>query len=83
MISIPPATLVWDNQNKDDFEKSVQSVITAIARASEQGLRKTNFNPINHQHYEAVKREFQQHGYYFTPTGYIGGILQRTENINW
>ena len=81
---IPRASEIWDNQkNKGAYEKSAASVIRDIQRASEAGRRQTCFNPYDYTHYDAVKREFESRGYYFTPTGYIGGVWQRTENITW
>lgn len=82
-MNIPSASEVWQNQNKDGFEKAVQSVVRSIQRASEQGYRKTCFNPSDNRYYDAVKKEFLKNGYWFTPTGYIGGVWQRSENINW
>lgn len=83
-MNIPHASDVWNSQqNKSDFEKSVNSVVRDIQRTSQAGRRQTCFNPYDHRHYDAVKREFELKGYYFTPTGYVGGVWQRTENINW
>lgn len=83
MANIPSASDVWQSQNKDSYERSVQSVVRDIQIASERGLRRTCFNPYDHRHYDAIKREFENKGYYFTPTGYVGGVWQLTENINW
>lgn len=83
MVKIPSAQEVWENQtNKDEFVKSCEIVVQDISRAAKEGRRKTNFNPYSNQ-YEAVKNEFRKKGYYFTPTGYIGGVWQLTEDINW
>lgn len=83
MVTIPTAADVWHSQNKDGFEKSINSVVRDIKRASDQGLRSTCFNPYDYRFYDSVKAEFQKQGYYFTPTGYVGGVWQRSENINW
>lgn len=77
------------------YKKAVESVMRAIERASENGLRKTCFNPSAYWYEteygtrtfmkfdDEVKAEFKRYGYRFEPTGYIGGVWQRTENICW
>ena len=83
MVNIPSANEVWEKQtNKDEFQKSCEKVLRDIEKAAREGRRKVCFNPSMGQ-YDAVKRAFENKGYYFTPTGYIGGVWQRTENINW
>lgn len=83
MVEIKTAASVWANQPKADFNDAVASVMRQIEAASAKGLRKTCFNPSNNQYYDAVKRAFQEQGYHFSPTGYIGGVWQNTENICW
>jgi hypothetical protein len=77
------------------YKQAVESVMRAIERASQEGRRKTCFNPSAYWYVtesgvrtfmrfdDEVKVEFKKHGYRFEPTGYIGGVLQRTENICW
>lgn len=80
---------------KKGYERAVESVMRAIEKASQNGYRKTCFNPSVYW-YETeygirtfmsfdneVKKEFKKHGYWFEPTGYVGGVWQRTENICW
>ena len=82
-MKIPSAYEVWEKQsNKDVFEKACEKVVRDIEKAAKEGRRKVCFNPPGGQ-YDAVKRAFADKGYYFTPTGYIGGVWQHTENINW
>lgn len=59
------------------------SVLRSIEKAQKEGRRDTCFDPRPCEQYEAVKREFENHGYVFRPTGYIGGVWQRTEHICW
>lgn len=77
------------------YKQAVDSVMRAIERASSEGRRKTCFNPSAYWYEtedgtktfmrfdDEIKAEFKRHGYRFEPTGYIGGVLQRTENICW
>lgn len=77
------------------YKQAVESVMRAIERASKKGYRKTCFNPMAYWYTteigirtfmrfdDEVKEEFKKYGYRFEPTGYIGGVLQRTENICW
>lgn len=77
------------------YKKAVESVMRSIERASLQGKTKTCFNPSAYWYktqygvdtfidfYDEVKEEFKKHGYRFEPTGYVGGVLQKTENICW
>lgn len=83
-MMIRTAKEVWDNQsNRNDFERCCESVMRAIDRASERGLRECVFNPPIAEHYHATKTEFAKHGYTFHPTGYVGGVRQDSEQICW
>jgi hypothetical protein len=67
-------------QNK--LTNAIISVTKDIAWASGKGLTKTCFRcPYDIQ--EDVKQKFLENGYNFQPTGYVGGVLQRTEDITW
>lgn len=80
---------------KKGYKQAVESVMRAIEKASNEGRRKTCFNPSAYWYEteygtrtfmkfdDEVKREFEKHGYTFEPTGYIGGVWQRTEDIMW
>lgn len=80
---------------KAGYEKAVNSVMRAIERASEKGYRNACFNPSVYWYqtetglatyidfYCEVREEFKKHGYTFKPTGYVGGVWQRTEDIYW
>ena len=77
------------------YTQAVDSVMRAIERASKEGRRKTCFNPSAYWYVteygtrtfmkfdDEVKEAFKKQGYRFEPTGYIGGVWQRTENICW
>ena len=77
------------------YQQAVESVMKAIENASKDGKRKTCFNPSAYWYVtkdgvrtfmkfdDEVKEAFKRHGYRFEPTGYIGGVWQRTENICW
>lgn len=83
-MKIPMASEMWRQQkNRYDFDHACESVLRAIERAQQEGRRDTCFDPRPSEQYDAVKREFELHGYRFRPTGFIGGIWQRTEHICW
>lgn len=83
-MNIPTASEMRASQiNNDDFEKACSSVLKEIEKAKNGGKRQVHFDPRPWQQYDAVKNAFKEKGYYFTPTGYIGGVWQLTENINW
>lgn len=63
--------------------KSISSVMAAIYRAKEKGLHDTSFTPTYNEVYDTVKYEFEKKGYWFKPTGLIGGVYQLTEQICW
>lgn len=84
-----------NNHYEIGYKKAIESVMRAIERASKEGFKKTCFNPSAYWYTtesgirtymrfdDEVKNEFKKHGYRFEPTGYVGGVLQRTENICW
>lgn len=83
-MNIPSAKEMWETQtNKGDFDKAVESVLREIDKARKAGKRQAHFDPRPCNEYSAVKHAFTEKEYWFTPTGYIGGVWQRTENINW
>ena len=81
---IKSAADVWNSQsNKGDFDKACAMVMRYIEKASSEGRRDTVFDPRPVEMYDAVKDEFKKHGYTFKPTGFIGGVWQRSEQICW
>lgn len=94
MIDIPRASDIRQQTPTEGFEQAVQAVVRDIENASKQGRRSTCFNPPAYwfdtefgrsfiRYDEEVKEEFKKKGYTFRPTGYIGGVWQRTEHICW
>ena len=76
--------------NKNGFEKKLQkeieSVERSIQRACENGRTSTcvfNCDADKSDVEIEAKKHFQKLGYTFKPTGYNGGVWQRTENICW
>ena len=95
MLSIPSANQTRQETTGTGFEEAVKSVVRAIEKAKNEGRLDCSFNPSLYRcidvdgaswcinYYDAVKQEFQKNGYAFRPTGYIGGVWQRTEHICW
>ena len=61
-----------------------------IEQANERGHDRTCFTPTCHKVdgvyidcEDELKRIFKDAGYHFAPTGYIGGVWQRSEDICW
>lgn len=80
---IAPAKDVAASTPDAMVQKSISSVMAAIYRAKDRGLHDTCFAPSYHEVYDTVKREFEKKGYWFEPTGLIGGVYQLTEQICW
>ena len=95
MIDIPRANDIREQTPSEGFDQAVESVVRDIKRASAEGRRDCCFNPTAYwyttkegirtfiKYDDAVKKLFQDKGYTFRPTGYIGGVWQRTEHICW
>lgn len=95
MIDIPSASTIRQQTPSEGFERAVQAVVRDIEEASAAGRRDCCFNPpafwyttkdgvrTFNQYDDAVKKLFLEKGYTFRPTGYIGGVWQRTEHICW
>lgn len=83
-MNIPTASDVWKNQeNKGDFDRACDIVIREIEKAAEAGRRYAHFDPRPVEQYDAVKAAFEQRGFSFRPTGYVGGVWQQTERVCW
>lgn len=94
MAYIPAAHEIRQQTPTEGFEQAVEAVVRDIERASKEGRRSTCFNPPAYwydteygrtfiRYDKEVKELFIQKGYRFRPTGYIGGVWQRTEHICW
>jgi len=75
---------------KEAIEYCKKWIMYYIEEANKRGYRKTCFSPtsetINGKHIDCeqeLKEIFSKAGYHFKPTGYIGGVLQRTIDICW
>ena len=75
------------NQTQQEFDKICQRVDSQIKKAVDQNLTSCYFacdkDIVNPNIYNKVRKAYESNGYTITPTGCIGGIWQKTENINW
>ena len=91
MIEIKSASeLKQTDERKKALEYCIKYIMMYIERANEQGKRETCFTPtmgyVNGKYIDCedeLKQMFRAKGYGFKPTGIIGGVWQRTENIYW
>lgn len=78
----------------DDRQKALEYckkwIMNNIEKANERGLRSTCFTPtvhcVNGKYIDCedeLKQIFRAAGYGFKPTGYSGGVWQRTIDITW
>lgn len=70
------------------IDEIIERVNACIRRAVERGDHKCCFDCSKYSDndapfYDDVRREFELAGYTIKPTGYIGGVWQRTEDISW
>jgi hypothetical protein len=68
---------------KNKISKGIQILNRRIALAKEQGLNCTGFVGFDFKYESEFKRLYKEKGYWFKPTGYIGGVRQDTEEICW
>ena len=78
------------NERERALEYCIRYIMKYIEQANETGKRETCFTPtvayINGKYIDCedeLKKMFRAKGYSFKPTGYIGGVWQRTTNICW
>ncbi len=75
------------NQTEKEFDKICQRVDSQIKRAVNQNLTLCYFacdkDVVSPNIYNKVRKTYEAEGYTITPTGYIGGVWQRTEDISW
>ena len=61
--------------------------VKEMAREVEHGRNSCSFIPYEHaiyeDYFEEVKAKYESVGYVIKPTGYIGGVWQRTMDIIW
>ena len=91
MIEIKkPNELKPTAERQKALEYCVKYIMMYIEKANERGLRSTCFTPtmgyVNGRYIdceEELKNMFRNKGYSFKPTGYIGGVWQKTIDICW
>lgn len=76
------------NDREEKVSKIIENINRDIKRASEKGLHECYFACSKDSYSEAtfykeVREKFESYGYRIKPTGFIGGVWQRTENIEW
>ena len=95
-IAIPEAAAIQVAAIRQEaIDDCMGYIVKAIARAAENGHRNTAFTPTAYWYTDAqgqrrclhveddLKQILKRKGYWFKPTGYIGGVWQRTEEICW
>lgn len=77
---------------RDSREEKVSRIIERIngdiKRAAKEGRHECFFDCSKNSRsqapfYQEARERFERCGYRIKPTGYIGGVWQRTENIEW
>lgn len=75
---------------KEALEHCKKWIMHYIEKANSQGYDRTCFTPtgktVNGRYIDCedeLKQIFRDAGYSFAPTGYIGGVYQRTIDIVW
>lgn len=76
------------DSREEQVSKIIERINADIKRASGKGLHECYFDCSKHNRlqapfYEEVKEKFERYGYRIKPTGYIDGVWQRTEHIEW
>lgn len=77
-------------ERQQALDHCVKWIMHYIEKANERGQNHVCFTPtgktINEKYIECedeLKEMFRLKGYYFKPTGYVGGVWQRTIDICW
>jgi hypothetical protein len=74
------------NQKKERIEKIEAKVDECIRKAVKNGTNGCYF-PCDKEGdadvYDEVRSKYERAGYKIKPTGYIGGVWQKTEDIYW
>lgn len=74
------------NAHAERLAKIEASVDREIRRAVAAGRYKTYFACDKDRDidvYDEIRAKYERAGYRIKPTGYIGGVWQRTEDIYW
>jgi hypothetical protein len=71
-----------NEKRKREIELAVFYQVRSIQRAQERGQSYASFS-VPYEYEQEIKTMFAKQGYTFKPTGYINGVLQKTERIHW
>ena len=80
---------ITDKMKQDRLKRLAEvesEVDNRISAAAEAGLTKAYFacdKEADVDVYDEIRRKYERAGYIIKPTGYIGGVWQRTEEICW
>ncbi len=88
LSEIPSAQVIRvETQEGENYKKAILKAITnlneRINRAKNNGLTDTCFGGFPYKYEYELKRLYKEKGYWFKPTGIIGGVYQTTEQICW
>jgi hypothetical protein len=73
-----------ENENyKIAISQAIKNLNKRIEEAKKKGLTDTSFGGFSYKHEDELKRLYKEKGYWFKPTGFIGGVYQTTEQICW
>ena len=73
---------VENDTYKKEMTKNINSINNRIKGAKDRGSINTCFI-VDSNYEEDLKKMYRDKGYYFKPTGYIGGDWQLSEEICW
>ena len=72
-----------NEQYKQEMIRVINNINNLIDRAKNQGLTDIVFGGHCHKYEDELKRLYREKGYWFKPTGVVGGVYQTTEQICW
>ena len=88
MIEPMQITKEMRDSREEKVSRIIEKINSDIKRAAEKGLHECFFDCSKNNYsqapfYKEVRERFERYGYRIKPTGYIGGVWQLTENIEW
>lgn len=88
MVEAMQITKEMKESRQSKIDKIVSKINKDIKEAVEKGCNSTYFacdkdSYDTEDFYDDVRRIFERSGYTIRPTGYYGGVWQRTEHIMW
>jgi hypothetical protein len=66
---------------RKEIAQEINKMNERIEKAKERGGSSTCWVVNKHEHH--LRRMYRKKGYSFKPTGYVGGVMQYTEDICW